>query len=766
MSKAGNETTEPKSPEKGFFGGSSIKRKLVLIIMLVSSAAMLVAGAAFITYQWMVVFPQRMLTDISAQATMVGDNCTGALSFMVPMDAEEVILTLKAIKPIALACIYDREAKSFAEYRRDDFKGASPTAPPKKEGARIEGDWLIMVKQVIMNDQLLGTVYMKSDLRELNTFLRKSIIALALMMLLTSLLALALSSRLQKVITNPLFHLAKVAGEVTETQDYSVRADKISEDEFGLLTDSFNNMLEQIEKSGHALLDSQERFKAIANYTYDWESWHAPDGKLLWVNPAVERITGYSMEECLQMENYPLPLVHEDDIHCIKEVMRKAGEEEVTGTGARFRIRNKEGTIQWMATSWLPIYNTEGAGLGYRTSIYDITARKHAEDELNRLRNLLSNIVNSMPSVLVGVDADGNVTQWNLEAERFTGISATEAQGSTLADVFPLMAGEMEKVKLAIRNRESLKDEKIKSMRDGEVRFADVTVYPLIANGVEGAVIRLDDVTERVRIEEMMIQSEKMMSVGGLAAGMAHEINNPLAGILQNVQVMRNRIKDDLPKNIRTAEECGTKLEVVRNYMEKRGLLTMIESIMESGRRAAQIVDNMLSFSRKSDSRLEPQNMKTLLDKTVDLASNDYDLKKKYDFRQIQLIRDYDDDAPDVLCEGSKIQQVFLNLLKNAAQAMAESERDEPPKFTLRVKKEDATVRIEIEDNGPGMDEATRKRVFEPFFTTKGVGVGTGLGLSVSYFIITENHKGAMSVESAAGKGTNFIIQLPINREG
>ncbi|MCP4695216.1 MAG: histidine kinase, partial [Desulfobacterales bacterium] len=184
-----------------------------------------------------------------------------------------------------------------------------------------------------------------------------------------------------------------------------------------------------------------------------------------------------------------------------------------------------------------------------------------------------------------------------------------------------------------------------------------------------------------------------------------------------------------------------------------------------SGKRAAKIVDNMLSFSRKSESAFAPHNLGLLLDQTLELAENDYDLKKKFDFRQIEIIREYALDMPETPCEASKIQQVFLNILKNGAQAMAEDVLDAEyrgsPRFILRVFMDGDMSRVEIEDNGPGMDDATRKRVFEPFYTTKGIGVGTGLGLSVSYFIITENHNGSMAVESAPGKGARFIIRLP-----
>jgi len=282
---------------------------------------------------------------------------------------------------------------------------------------------------------------------------------------------------------------------------------------------------------------------------------------------------------------------------------------------------------------------------------------------------------------------------------------------------------------------------------------------------VEGAVIRIDDVTEKVRLEEMMIQSEKMISVGGLAAGMAHEINNPLAGIMQTAEVMANRLGKNLhiPANRKAAEAAGTTMEAVEGFMKARGIPRMITTINDSGRRLAAIVDNMLNFARKSDASVSSRILEDLLDKTLELAATDYDLKKHYDFKMIEIIKEYTDNLPSVPCEAAKIQQVLLNILRNGAQAM-QAGGVEHPRFTVRTwfEKKRSMVCMEIEDNGPGMDEATRRRVFEPFFTTKPVGVGTGLGLSVSYFIITENHNGEMAVESQLGSGTKFIIRLPV----
>lgn len=285
-----------------------------------------------------------------------------------------------------------------------------------------------------------------------------------------------------------------------------------------------------------------------------------------------------------------------------------------------------------------------------------------------------------------------------------------------------------------------------------------------MADTIEGAVIRVDDITEQVRMEEMVVQSEKMMSVGGLAAGMAHEINNPLAGMMQNAQVALRRIQSELPASVAAAEEAGITMAQIRSFMEKRGMIRQLELIHEAGIRASLIVRNMLSFSRKDSSGKVAQDITQLMDQTIELAKSDYDLKRRYDFKKINIIREYDPETPTVMCEVSKIQQVFFNILKNSAEAMQEMDESVEPAFRMRIRPIGSFVRIEIKDNGPGMTEEIRKRIFEPFFTTKPVGKGTGLGLSVSYFIITENHQGKMNVISGPGKGANFIIQLPLGK--
>ena len=169
----------------------------------------------------------------------------------------------------------------------------------------------------------------------------------------------------------------------------------------------------------------------------------------------------------------------------------------------------------------------------------------------------------------------------------------------------------------------------------------------------------------------------------------------------------------------------------------------------------------MLSFSRRSDARFTRARLQDLLETVVRLVGSDYDLRRKYDFRQITIERQYDPELPPVHCDPMAVEQVFLNIVKNAAEAMATG-GGLPHRLILRTLREGEFARVEIEDNGPGMDEKTRQRLFEPFYTTKPAGRGTGLGLSVSYFIVTEQHAGSMGLDPGSGQGTCFVIRLPL----
>ncbi len=458
-------------------------------------------------------------------------------------------------------------------------------------------------------------------------------------------------------------------------------------------------------------------------------------------------------------------LCHPEDLTKAKSVIRAhLSSPGSNGYIADFRMRSAEGHWLWIQGRG-KVIQRDALGNPMRISgtNTDISERKKAEESIRISEERLRRAEH--------VAGTGN---WEIDLTTKT-VHASEgaksiysfwAEKMTLEDIQSVPLPEYRSIldtalRALIEKGEPYSvDFKVLRPTDGKlIDVSSVATYDSARNMVFGVI---QDITERRRMQDIMVQTEKMMSVGGLAAGMAHEINNPLGGILQNVQVLLRKLTVESQVNNESASQVGCKFSDIKSFMEVRGIISGLHNIRESGERAAHVVKDMLEFSRRSESRNAPSRIDELINKAVEFCSTDYDLKKSYDFKNIIIIREFHSDLPEIPCSKTQIQQVMINLLGNAAHALIGVAA---PQVILRACKENGCVRIEIEDNGPGMDESTRRKIFEPFFTTKPVGEGTGLGLSVSYFIIANNHRGTIEVESSPGCGAKFIIRLPLSKD-
>ena len=391
--------------------------------------------------------------------------------------------------------------------------------------------------------------------------------------------------------------------------------------------------------------------------------------------------------------------------------------------------------------------------------------REMAEKHAISIQNYLEKLIDSMPSALIAVDENYRVMQWNIEAEKMTQVQAKVAVGEQLSKLFPMLFQyiQMENTKKDLL-QQNLRFH-LKTEIAHEARTLEVMVFPIftLRQEEQGEVIRIDDITEKLKIDETLVQTEKMLSLGGLAAGMAHEINNPLGAIMQSTQNIKRRLSNNLPRNKLIAEKAGIQLDALNQYLTEQRIFDFLDGVMVSGERAADIVGDMLSFARPANQQAGQVSLQEALSAAVRLSAKDYNQSKKFDFRKIEIRRTYSPQVGYVLAQKNQLEQVFLNLLVNAAQAIAQVTHEQfTPLIELIIRREGEFACIEVIDNGPGMDEKTRKRVFEPFFTTKDEKTGTGLGLSVSYFIVCEQLGGDMSVESQPGKGCRFTIHLPL----
>ena len=398
--------------------------------------------------------------------------------------------------------------------------------------------------------------------------------------------------------------------------------------------------------------------------------------------------------------------------------------------------------------------------------LYDeITKHENTEVLLNETQDYMQNIINSMPSILIGVTDTGLITHWNQAAYNATDIHYKQALGNNLFTLAPSLLIEPRIIDKAIEKKTPQKLEAVQSGHGSKASYRDITIYPLVSHDSVGAAIRIDDVTARVNLENMMIQNEKLSSLGELAAGVAHEINNPMGIVLQGVQNIKRRLSKEIRSNNATAAECGIDLADVNHYLESRKILQFIDDIQEAGERATEIVTNMLRFARAQHQQLEHVDIKSLIIDSLHMAEQNLAVMQIQDDLDITLETQLPEETIEIACSPIEIQQVLLNILSNAFHAFSDKPVSAPLTVTLSLSRTEKDAVITIQDNGAGMDVWTQKHIFDPFFTTKEVGKGTGLGLSVSYYIVTERHRGTITVDSKIEEGTTFTITLPLEMD-
>jgi PAS domain S-box-containing protein len=352
-------------------------------------------------------------------------------------------------------------------------------------------------------------------------------------------------------------------------------------------------------------------------------------------------------------------------------------------------------------------------------------------DELQQLTEYNVNILESIDSGILVLDLNGHVARWNRSLELLTGRRREEVLGRALDDVFPAAFLDALRGSLVLGRPGEDEISHIYKLRlptaDGRNLMVNVSMAPFQVGSGErcGTILILDDVTARIRLEEQLQHSEKMASIGLLAAGVAHEVNTPLTGISSYTQMLREQVG---------ASDPGGPL---------------LEKIEKQTFRAAKIINNLLNFSRSGSGEMEPLDVNKLVLDVVSL------LEHQLDGARVKVRKELAENLPDVRGNENRLQQVFFNLILNAKDAMPHGGW-----LTLATRADDDTVVIEVADTGHGITREDIKRIYDPFFTTKGMGRGTGLGLSVSYGILQE-HGGAIVVDSVPGQGTTFQVTLP-----
>jgi PAS domain S-box-containing protein len=350
--------------------------------------------------------------------------------------------------------------------------------------------------------------------------------------------------------------------------------------------------------------------------------------------------------------------------------------------------------------------------------------------QIERLKDFSENIVESLNIGVVTVDLEDRIESWNPQLEGLLEISRRDALRKKLQEVLP--------ADLVVEIASRAAGDHVSGIykfrlntRGGRQLVINASIAPLVGkNGARlGRLILLDDITQRVRLEEQMVQTEKLTSLGLLAAGVAHEVNTPLAVISNYIQMLAKQIPADDPRQ------------------------KTIERIVKQTFRASEIVNNLLNFSRTGAAEFIEVDLNSVLEETLTLVQHPFKTA------QVKVVKNYTEQLPTVLGSITRLQQVFLNLFMNARDAMPSGGMLE-----VRTGAQNGSVEVEVTDTGQGIPPEHLHRIFDPFFTTKATGRGTGLGLSVSYGIIKE-HAGKVDVRSTPGKGTSFRLEFPVSRK-
>ncbi|MGD1215494.1 MAG: PAS domain S-box protein [Terriglobales bacterium] len=487
----------------------------------------------------------------------------------------------------------------------------------------------------------------------------------------------------------------------------------------------------------HVLKDITDRREAERRYRELFDNFQegiffsTPQGRFVEVNDALVRILGYSSrEEVIQLdiptEVYFSPRRREE----LGELFERQGglrnQEEI--------FRRKDGSSVHVFLNCFAVRDPSGNILQYRGLILDITGLHQSQTELQKERDFSNKILSHTQSLILVTDTEGVISYAN---RRWSGLGFQQNQ--ILAHPLPDLCAAPRRAALrealaAVARGQQVDNFDLPLVRgDGVSGQFSVNLSPISGEDgrVSSIVVVMTDVTDSAMLRAKLMHAEKMAAVGQLVSGVAHEVNNPLTAILG--------FTDLLMENPETPESARRDLRV----------------ILQEAQRTKQIVQNLLSFARQMPPQRQPVQLNSILQRTVHLRS--------YDFisHGIQVVERLDESLPTVIGDSHQLQQVFLNILNNAYDAVRESAR--PARIEVMSARANSFVEISFRDNGIGITDP--ERIFDPFFTTKDVGKGTGLGLSICYGIVREHGGEIVCHNNLDSEGATFIVRLPVVSE-
>jgi PAS domain S-box-containing protein len=486
---------------------------------------------------------------------------------------------------------------------------------------------------------------------------------------------------------------------------------------------------------------SEEYYKRLFENIHCGVYVSSKEGKFLDANQALLDMLGYeSREEFLSIDIEKDLYVRPKDRQEFQKLMERDG--SVTDYEVDFK-RKDGGIISVLHTSQAR-YDEQGNLLGYEGLNVDQTNRKQMEKDLQEANDFLNNVIRSSPNAILGADMKGNIFMWNKSAEEILGYKADEVIGKmNVKKIYPKgMAKQVMKMMRGPKYGGSgkLRAYPISHMRkDGEViegSLSAAIIYDAQGRAIAsvGIFVDLRETMEMERrlmeTQEQLLQSEKLAAMGRLISQIAHELNNPLYGIMNTLELLKTEVS---PENKR------------RRVLD----MALSETV-----RLSELLRKMLSFSKADEEEKQPVDVNTILDEILLLMA--IHLREN----SIRIRRSFEDHLGKVYASKNQLRQIFLNMITNAREAMPEGGN-----LTVKTVSKGEWIHIELSDTGSGIREEHLDKIFDAFFTTKDSVKGVGLGLSVCYGFV-KDHGGNLKVVSKVGEGTTFTIVLPIYKEG
>jgi two-component system, NtrC family, sensor kinase len=491
-------------------------------------------------------------------------------------------------------------------------------------------------------------------------------------------------------------------------------------------------------------------------------------------NTAFEQSIGLSRKDIVGKTIYDLAPKEQADTYneIDRELIRKPGTRSYES-----RIRYADGRIHDVIFYNASITGSPGTATGIVGVMLDITERKEAEQEHVHLAAAIS----QADEMIVVTDPEGSIQYVNPAFEKYTGYSRREAMGQTPRILKSgQQAGEFYKsLWETIRSGRVWSGRLVNRKKDGTLFEEEARISPIRSPSGEivNYVAVKRDVTKEHYLEIQLRQAQRMEAIGTLAGGIAHEINTPIQYVLYNTNFLQEKFRelntlfDKIQELIQTTESGETQAAISEEIKEvieridlgfiREEIPPAIEQTLEGAQRVVEIVRAMKEFSHPGSDEKTMVDLNKSIQSTITVARNEW----KY---VAEVATDFDADLPLVPCLPGDFNQVILNLIVNAAHAIADVVGDgaeEKGLISIRTCRNKGWVEIRVSDTGTGIAEKNRGRIFDPFFTTKEVGRGTGQGLAICHAVIAEKHGGEISFETETGKGTTFLIQLPLEEK-